>query len=183
MLDLLSLQKHFILKHLTEGGVAVDYTMGNGNDTLFLSRTVGNTGRVFAFDVQNQALESTKKLLEENNAPKNYTFILDSHHNLKKYVNVPVNAGMFNLGWLPGSDKSVTTRLETTLPAIADAIDVLAPDGVIIVAVYPGHPEGEEEGKAISEYLSRLDKRKYTCAVFRIVNSPSSPYFFVIESK
>ena len=49
MVDLTGLHKHFILEHLGEGDVAVDFTMGNGGDTLFLSKTVGESGRVYAF--------------------------------------------------------------------------------------------------------------------------------------
>ena len=71
MVDLTGLHKHFILEHLSEGDVAVDFTMGNGNDTLFLSRTVGESGRVYAFDIQEEALISTSKFLEDNSAPNN----------------------------------------------------------------------------------------------------------------
>ena len=62
MIDLLKLHKHFILTHLGEGDTAVDFTMGNGYDTEFLSRTVGETGHVYAFDIQKQAVESTAKI-------------------------------------------------------------------------------------------------------------------------
>ena len=109
MIDLLKLHKHFILTHLKEGDVAVDFTMGNGYDTEFLSKTVGESGHVYAFDIQAQAVESTAKHLKEVGCPENYTLIHDSHHNVKNYVKEPIKAGMFNLGWLPGGDKSITT--------------------------------------------------------------------------
>ncbi|MBQ6183642.1 MAG: class I SAM-dependent methyltransferase [Clostridia bacterium] len=182
MTDLLELQKEFIKKHLFPGGIAADYTMGNGHDTLFLSRTAGPRGRVYAFDVQAAALQSTALRLCRGNAPQNYVLIHDSHHNAGKYVTQKVNAGMFNLGWLPGSDRTVFTRRETTLPAIAGAIERMAPDGILLVAVYPGHSEGDAEGKLIHEYLSSLDRRKYMCALFRITNSPASPFFYIIEN-
>ena len=104
MIDLLDLQKHFILTHLKEGDVAVDFTMGNGYDTEFLSKTVGETGRVYAFDIQKQAVESTARHLKEVGCPENYTLIHDSHQFVKNYVKEPFKAGMFNLGWLPGGD-------------------------------------------------------------------------------
>lgn len=182
MTDLLELQKKFIKKRLFPGGVAADYTMGNGHDTLFLSRTVGPRGRVYAFDVQDAALQSTALRLCRENAPQNYVLIHDSHHNAGRYITRKVNAGMFNLGWLPGSDRSVFTRRETTLPAIAGAIDRMARDAILLVAVYPGHSEGDAEGKLIQEYLSSLDRRKYMCALFRITNSPASPFFYIIEN-
>ena len=183
MIDLLDLHKHFILTHLKEGDVAVDFTMGNGHDTEFLSKTVGPTGRVFAFDVQEMALTSTSEHLQKTGCPNNYTLILDSHHNVKKYVDVPIKAGMFNLGYLPGSDKSVTTMRETTLPAIEAAIDLMARDAIILVAVYPGHAEGEAEGKMICEYLSSLSRHKVCATRIQILNSPTSPFFIVIENK
>ena len=183
MIDLLDLQKHFILTHLHEGDIAVDFTMGNGHDTEFLSKTVGESGHVFAFDVQEQALASTSEHLKAVQCPNNYTLILDSHHNVKKYVDVPIKAGMFNLGYLPGSDKKVTTMRTTTLPAIEAAIDLLDSDGILNIAVYPGHPEGDAEGKMIEEYLSSLSRFKLCVTKIKIVNSPTSPYFFLIETK
>jgi hypothetical protein len=183
MIDLLSLQKQFILTHLREGDVAVDFTMGNGHDTEFLSKTVGPDGHVFAFDVQEMALASTAEHLRACGCPDNYTLILDSHHNVKKYVDVPIKAGMFNLGYLPGSDKSVTTMRKTTLPAIEAAIDLMDRDAIILIAVYPGHAEGEAEGKMICEYLSGLSRYKLCCTQIRILNSPTSPFFILVENK
>ncbi len=183
MLDILETEKSFILKHLKEGDVAADFTMGNGYDTLFLSKTVGEKGKVFAFDIQPDALISTEKRLKDNNAPENYQLINDSHHNLKNYIDCPIKAGMFNLGYLPGSDKTVTTKRETTLKAVSDAISILAPDGILLIAVYPGHEEGEIEGELINEMLEKLDRKKYCCVKFRIINSPTSSYFYIVESK
>ena len=131
MVDLKELHKHFILQHLKEGEVAVDFTMGNGNDTLFLSRTVGKEGRVYAFDIQPLALESTECLLKSESAPENYTLICASHDRVKEFVKEPIKAGMFNLGYLPGSGKkAVTTMRSTTMPAVEAALDLLSPDGV-----------------------------------------------------
>lgn len=183
MIDLLSLQKSFILNHLGEGDTAVDFTMGNGHDTEFLSKTVGETGKVYAFDVQEMALRSTAKNLKAAECPENYTLILDSHHNVKRYVEGPIKAGMFNLGYLPGSDKTVTTMRETTMPAIEAAIDLLDHNGVLLVAVYPGHAEGDAEGKMVLDYFATLDRHVICCTLIRIVNSPTSPFFIVIEKK
>lgn len=183
MIDLLELQKHFILTHLHEGDIAVDFTMGNGHDTEFLSRAVGESGHVYAFDIQPSAVASTRKRLAESGCPENYTLICDSHHNVKKYVDCKIKGGMFNLGWLPGGDKSITTMRETTMPAIEAAIDLLDADAILNVAVYPGHPEGDAEGKMIEEYLSGLSRFKVCATKVKIVNSATSPYFFMIETK
>lgn len=182
MVDLKELHKRFILEHLSEGEVAVDFTMGNGNDTLFLSRAVGETGRVYAFDIQEAALESTRSFLESEGAPENYTLICASHHRVKEFVKEPIKAGMFNLGYLPGSGKkAVTTMRETTMPAVEAAIDLLLPDGVLIVAIYPGHEEGALEGDMLREYFKTTSRYKICPSEFHILNSPTSPYFFLIE--
>lgn len=183
MIDLLQLQKQFILNHLCAGDTAVDFTMGNGHDTEFLSKTVGKEGHVYAFDVQEMALASTAENLERAGCDPNYTLILDSHHNVKKYVNAPIKAGMFNLGYLPGSDKKITTMRETTMPAIEAAVDLLDHGGVLLVAVYPGHAEGDAEGKMVLDYFATLDRHVICCTLIRIVNSPSSPFFIVVEKK
>ncbi len=182
MVDLTGLHKHFILEHLGEGEVAVDFTMGNGNDTLFLSRTVGESGRVYAFDIQQAALESTEKRLREAGAPENYTLICASHHRVREFVPERIKAGMFNLGYLPGGGKkAVTTMRETTMPAVEAAIEMLLPDGALIIAIYPGHEEGALEGDMVREYLKTLSKYRICASEFHILNSPDSPYFFLVE--
>ena len=184
MLDLLEMHKSFLLTHLRPGDVAVDFTMGNGHDTEFLSKTVGETGKVYAFDIQEPAVESTRKRLTESGCPENWELSLASHHRAPEFVKEKIRAGIFNLGYLPGSGKKeLTTMRETTLPAVASAIEMLGEDAVLIVAVYPGHPEGKAEGEALHEYFSSLSRFKYTAAEIKLVNSPTSPYFFVIETK
>ena len=182
MVDLVGLHKYFIMEHLAEGDVAVDFTMGNGNDTLFLSKAVGESGKVYAFDIQQDALTSTKAHLEANGAPENYTLICASHHRVKEFVKEPIKAGMFNLGYLPRSGrKAVTTMRETTMPAVEAALELLAPDGVLIVAIYPGHEEGALEGEMLREYFSGLSRFRICPSEFKILNSPTSPYFFLVE--
>ncbi len=184
MVDLLDLQKSFILAHLKPGDVAVDYTMGNGHDTEFLSKTVGENGKVYAFDIQQNALNSSAKNLAKSGCPHNYTLYLASHHRVKEFVHEKVRAGMFNLGYLPGSGKKeLTTMRSTTLPAVRYAIEMLGADAILLVAVYPGHPEGAAEGRELTEYFETLSRFKYSIAQFRMVNSPESPFFFVIETK
>ncbi len=182
MIDLKELHKRFILEHLRDGEVAVDFTMGNGNDTLFLSKAVGESGRVYAFDIQEAALNSTRALLTAENAPENYTLICASHHRVREFVKEPIKAGMFNLGYLPGSGKkAVTTMRETTMPAVEAALDLLLPDGVLIVAIYPGHEEGALEGDMLREYFKSTSRYQLCPTEIHILNSPTSPYFFLVE--
>ena len=183
MIDLLSLHKQFIKDHLREGDVCADFTMGNGYDTVFLSQIVGEKGHVYAFDVQKQALDKTKKRLEDTGCPDNVTLILDSHSNAASYIKTKIKAGMFNLGWLPGSDRKVTTMRATTLPAVETAISLLDKDSVLTIAIYPGHEEGDAEGKMLEEYFSTLSRFEICATKVGIVNSGAAPYFFVLETK
>lgn len=183
MVDLLTLEKSFLIPHIKEGITAVDYTMGNGHDTAFLSKAVGESGKVYAFDIQPDALVSTAKTLETEGCPKNYELICASHDRVMEFVHEPVKVGMFNLGYLPGGDKRITTLRETTLKAVKAAIELMDNDAAILIAVYPGHEEGEIEGELLTELLSTYSRYKYSIGKFRFCNSPTSPFFFIIESK
>lgn len=184
MVDLLSLQKKFILAHLREGDTAVDFTMGNGYDTVFLSQTVGASGSVTAFDIQEKALISTEHNLKSNNCPDNWRLICASHDRAPEFIKGPIKAGMFNLGYLPGSGKKqVTTQRSTTLPAVKSALEMLGEDSVLLVAIYPGHPEGAAEGEELCRFFSEISRFKYSIAQFRMLNSPESPFFIVCETK
>ena len=183
MIDLLTLHKQFILEHLHPGDVCADFTMGNGYDTVFLSNAVGERGKVYAFDIQEKALFETEKRLKESGCPVNYELILDSHENADRYIHERIKAGMFNLGWLPGSDRSVTTKRTSTLAAVEKAIGMLDADGVITVAVYPGHEEGDLEGRMLEQFFESLSRFEICATKIRIVNSEKAPYFFLVESK
>ena len=91
---------------------------------------------------------------------------------------------MFNLGYMPGSgNKELTTKRETTLPAIKNAIELLDTDAILLVAVYPGHEEGRLEGIEIEEYLKTISRKEMSISKFQIINSPTSPYFFIVETR
>ena len=184
MLDLMALEKAFLNKHLRVGGTAVDFTMGNGHDTAFLAHAVGSEGRVFAVDIHEKALLSTAETLRAEGCPDNCTLICDSHSNVLSYVKGPICAGVFNLGYLPGGmNKQVTTQRPTTMEAVKAAISLLDRDAGLLIAVYPGHEEGRLEGEMLTEYLSTLDRKRICVGCFRIVNSPTSPFFFTVETK
>lgn len=184
MIDLIALEKQFLSSHIKNGGTAVDFTMGNGHDTAWLSKQVGSSGHVYAFDIQESALDSTRLTLMNENCPDNCTLICDSHSNVLSYVHEPICAGVFNLGYLPGSgNKGLTTLRPTTKAAVEGAISLMDRDAAVLIAVYPGHEEGRLEGEMLDGMLAGLDRRQYCVSRFQIVNSPTSPFFFVIESK
>ncbi len=171
--------KEYILKNPNENGVYVDFTMGNGHDTEFLCGVAKN-GKVYSFDVQPAALENTKKLLDEK-GHTNFELILSGHQNVKEYVKEPIDGGMFNLGYLPGGDKSKHTMCETTFKAVKDGIELLKGGGVLVISVYPGHDEGRREGEMLLEYLASYDRKYYSVMNCRMINSYDSPFIIAVE--
>ena len=146
---------------LKEGSFAVDATMGNGHDTLTLARMVGESGKIWAFDVQDGALENTKKRLEKENVLERVYLIRASHEFMDEYVPEKVDAVVFNLGWLPGQEHAVTTNTKSTLTAVNKALELLKPGGLLTVCVYPGHEEGRRELACLTEWGRALDDRHY----------------------
>ena len=158
---------------LPSGGVAVDATMGNGHDTLWLCRLAGDEGRVYAFDVQQSALDSTARRLEE--AGVRAKLILDGHQNMLRHVREPVDCVLFNLGWLPGADHGVTTRRETTLLAVSAATELLKAGGLLTICVYPGHEEGAREQAALLQGAAQLDAARFDVIHKRYLNQRNDP--------
>lgn len=160
---------------LRPGDLAVDATMGNGHDTLFLSQCVAPGGHVYAFDVQAAALEQTRLRV-----PAGMTTLYHAGHEtmrakLPPEVHGKLSAVMFNLGYLPGADKAVITHTETTMVAVQEALDLLRQGGLLTIAVYPGHEGGAEESRCISAWASGLDSRRYEVQHLRPVNRAASP--------
>lgn len=181
MFQLLDIAKSFLDQaNIPKDGVLADFTMGNGHDTLYLCSLVPQ-GKVFAFDIQPDALKNTRARLDEAGVLADAKLILDSHANAKKYINTRIDAGMFNLGYRPGGDKSVHTMHESTLCAVKDAVELLKPGGILVISVYPGHAEGRTEGDLLLEMLSVYDKKLFCVSHFHLVNSPDAPFIIAVE--
>lgn len=163
---------------LRSGDTALDATAGNGHDTLFLARLVGETGHVWAFDVQEAAVLESRRRLSESGA-RHAAVIHAGHETMSHHVPVEFHGRlrgiMFNLGYLPGSDKSVITQTKTTLSALTSAIEMLAPGGLLTVAVYPGHEGGADEQCAITEWAAGLTSSSYEVQLIRPINRSASP--------
>ena len=160
---------------LYDGARAVDATMGNGQDTLWLCRRVGEAGRVYAFDVQPEAVARTRQRLEDAGVAQRAELNCLGHERMAEVVPGPVDVVMFNLGWLPGAAHAVTTRTETTLLAVNAALGLLKPDGLLTVCVYPGHPEGTRELEALTHWAETLDPRRFDALLRRYMNQPNDP--------
>ncbi|MGC6426524.1 MAG: class I SAM-dependent methyltransferase [Akkermansiaceae bacterium] len=131
---------------IEEGDTVIDATAGNGHDTLFLARLVGEAGCIHAIDIQQKALDATAARLAET--PGTLMLHLCSHDRMTEHVG-EAKAVMFNLGYLPGADHATITRKDSTLAALAAAITVLSSGGVLTCVCYPGHPGGLEEAEAV----------------------------------
>ena len=177
---ILPFTKYLLKKSVAEGDSAIDATCGNGNDTVFLSHLVGNKGRIFAFDVQKEAIEATGKRLKEAGI-ENVDLILDGHENVLHYVDCEISAAMFNLGYLPGSDKRVTTNGATTWKAVIDILSLLKVGGVIILVIYHGHEEGKVERDEIEAAITTLDPSQTDVLRYEFLNRRSAPYVIAIE--
>lgn len=176
---------HDILKRVIhEDDVVVDATCGNGNDTLFLSKLVGPKGHVYAFDIQAQAIETTKALLAAEKRD-NATVIHHSHALLDQYIDEDerVAAAVFNLGYLPRSDKTIITKPDSTLTAIEKLLPLLKKNGVIVLVVYAGHPGGREEKNAVVDFVSELDQKDYFVLKYQFMNLMNNPPFVIAVEK
>ena len=160
---------------LYDGARAVDATMGNGHDTQWLCERVGEGGRVYAFDVQPEALTRTGTRLEEAGLDGRATLICAGHERMAEFVSEPVDAVMFNLGWLPGAAHGVTTRTETTLRAVNAALTLLKPEGLLTVCVYPGHEEGAKELAALLAWARSLDEKRWDAMLHCYLNQSNDP--------
>jgi len=153
------------------GDRVVDATMGNGHDTCLLADLVGESGHVTAFDIQEKALDNTRSKLSASGFLPRVTLCLAGHERMAEYVGGGIRAVVFNLGWLPGSDKSVTTRWDTTWPAVRTALDLILPLGVCVICIYPGHASGEEEKNRLLDTLSRLPPQAYSVLRHQFLNA------------
>lgn len=148
-----------VLSIIRAGDIVIDATVGNGHDTRFLADCVGPTGHVYAIDLQQHALDQAAQLLSENNLAQ-IIWKLGNHAQLPEIIPAEhqgcIAVVMFNLGYLPGGDKSITTTASTTAKAVMMATRMLRPGGLVTIVAYTGHPGGLEETQALEAVLTAL---------------------------
>ena len=153
--SILNKVRQIIDKHVKYKDLVIDATIGNGHDSLFISQYL-KEGYLYGFDIQKEAVENTQKLLNQNNF-SNYTLFLENHKNIEKTLNHLKNKISFiiyNLGYLPGGDKTITTKYKDTIQSLEGSINLLNKKGIILVTVYPGHKEGKKEEEQIIKFLN-----------------------------
>lgn len=175
---------HQLLQEIVaEGDQVIDATMGNGNDTFFLAERVGNTGHVYAFDIQAQALENTREKL--GSLAARTTLYLAGHETIAEKIAVeqPIKAAIFNLGYLPKSDKEIITLPETTKQAMAAILKRLTTGGRMIVVIYYGHPGGEAEKNQVLDYCQALPQEQFSVLSYQFINQKNNPPILLCVEK
>lgn len=169
------------------GDVVVDATIGNGHDTLFLARLVEDTGHVYGFDIQNDALIETEKLLSSHKLFHRSTLFHTGHEHVLECIPIEkhhhIKSAIFNLGYLPKGDKSLITKPETTISAVHQLLDVITPGGIIVLVIYYGHDGGKMERDALLRYTSSLDQQQYHVLQYSYINQINNPPFIVAIEK
>lgn len=181
-LKVLNFAKTLIAERVCEGDVVVDATCGNGNDTVFMAKLVGDKGRVYAFDIQEQAIVKTKERLTEVNSDSNVQYIKAGHQEIGSWVNEPVSAVMFNLGYLPGASKRVTTKPENTINALKIIFDLLTIGGIVTLILYTEHDNGYE-ATMVEEYLKNIDQKNFQVLKYGFINQINHPPYLIAVEK
>lgn len=173
--------KNLLEQAVRPGDTAVDATAGNGHDTHFLAGLTGENGKVYAFDIQQEAIDSTRKRVE---GFTHVELVHDSHAKIKDYVAEPISAAVFNLGYLPKGDHSIITKAQSTLAAIEQCLDLLKEHGLLLVVIYSGHDGGSEERDAVMDFVKNLPQTSFDVLKYGFINQRHSPPFLVaIEKK
>lgn len=172
----------FLKDHIQENDRCIDATAGNGNDTEFLCRAAGTGGRVYAFDIQETALEHTRQRLEQAGLLERAVLIRSGHERMQEFVQEPVSVIMFNFGYLPGGDHQIATKAETSIQAVEQGMELLKPGGVMSLCIYSGGDTGFEERDALLAFLKTLDPKHWLViksCYYNRKNNPPLPVFVI----
>lgn len=173
--NVLMVARDLCQKVIQFGDTVCDCTAGNGNDTVFLASLVGENGKVYAFDVQEKAIENTRKKLEENQFVKRVILINDGHEKIDEYVKEMAKLFIFNLGYLPKLSHEITTKADTTLEAVKKCMKLLLKSGIIVINVYYGHENGKEEKKILEEFCQKINQKEFNVFKLYFMNQVNNP--------
>lgn len=175
---------HQVLGHLIEAfpeGIYLDATLGKGNDTLFILNQPHFNGHIYSFDIQEQAIKISQEKIKAHPHRESVTIIQDGHQNLNQYVQDPsIHGAIFNLGYLPGGDHSITTLPQSTLEALDKIQARLVVGGQIFIMVYSGHLQGQEEKNSLFDYLSTWPQEYFQVLHYGFINQRNNPPLLLI---
>lgn len=171
-------------KVVRPGDYVIDATCGNGHDTFLLADLVGINGHVLGFDIQQQAINTTKTRLENAGVTPQVELVCASHAFIPKYATKTVRAAIFNLGYLPGGDKEITTTADSTLESLGHLMRLLEVGGVIILVIYHGHPAGKLEKDAVVTFCEAIPQQNFHVLSYNFINQKNdAPFVIVIEKR
>ncbi|QGQ47598.1 class I SAM-dependent methyltransferase [Metabacillus sediminilitoris] len=179
--------KQLLHTAVQEGDIVVDGTIGNGHDTVFLAKLVGSSGHVFGFDIQEEAVNNTRDRLKVEKLEKRVTIVHKGHQHIKTTIPAElhgtITGAIFNLGYLPGGDQSIVTMPETTILAIEQLIEIMKPEGIIVIVIYHGHEEGQVERDELMTFVNKIDPRLAHVLQYQFINKQNNPPYIVAIEK
>ncbi|MGZ8225402.1 MAG: class I SAM-dependent methyltransferase [Methylococcaceae bacterium] len=185
-ISLVKTAHQYLSEHLKPGAIAIDATVGNGHDTLFLVQQVGVTGKVYGFDIQAEAIGATQEKFQQTGLPNECLVLHQTSHalmdeNISPQHHGQISAITFNLGYLPGGDKSIITETDATLKAITLGCGLLAAGGIMTIMVYPGHSGGDEEALQVERWCEDLPAEQFKVeTIYNAEIKLTAPRLFVV---
>ncbi|KAA9302113.1 MULTISPECIES: class I SAM-dependent methyltransferase [Aerococcus] len=185
MHNIIQIYHHIIEEALRPGMTALDGTAGTGQDTAFLARLVGPQGRVYAFDIQKQAIQRSQDRLNKEALAQQVTLIQADHAQLDQHLpdDLEIDLACFNLGYLPGADKAIITQGQSTCQAIDSCCQYLKAGAKILVAAYLGHPGGMEEYETVCQHLAQYPQESYNISQVQFLNQRNLPPRLIVIEK
>ncbi|HWQ89850.1 MAG TPA: class I SAM-dependent methyltransferase [Desulfitobacteriaceae bacterium] len=180
--DIQGLLRTFLQQVILPGDSVLDATAGRGRDTLFLAECVGPKGKVYALDIQEQALTATSLLLQDKGMTDRVIMHCLDHARCREVITERLRAVIFNLGYLPGSNHRIVTMKDSTIKGIEEALTLLHVGGLVVLTVYRGHPGAEEEYCGLEKFLTSLSKEDYSVLEGLYLNQgKKSPYWVMVQ--
>lgn len=176
MKKIVEIAHDYLNEIMNEKSVGIDFTCGQGNDTLFMAQ---HCDKVYAYDIQLDAINQTKELLEKNGIT-NVCLKHKSHELFDEDIKC-FDCGIFNLGYLPHGDTAITTIGEVVVSTLGKTLSLLSNGGRIVLVLYPGFEEGKEESRIVENYCESLPSKKYDVGKFIMMNRKSCPYIIIVD--
>lgn len=187
VLGVLPFARLLLEQAIQPGDIAVDCTVGNGHDTLFLANLVGEDGWVYGFDIQEEAITKTADRLKEHQVDSRVELIQKGHEHVRQVIPEidysRLKGAIFNLGFLPGGDKSIVTKPTSTLAAVSALLEIMPAGGTIVLVIYHGHKEGKEEKNHVLAFVEQIDQRLAHVLKYQFINQANHPPFVVAIEK
>lgn len=157
----LDLAHFYWKKTVSEHDTVIDATCGNGYDTLFLAEL---NVKIIAYDIQLEAIEATRTKVPH---------ALFRHQSHAQFEESEAALIVYNLGYLPGGDKNLTTRCSTTLQSLQYAVQIATK--ALSITCYPGHDEGAKEEKMVIDFAATLNPKIWHVCYHQWLNRHKSP--------